>query len=205
MKRTLLGTLLVSSIIATSSYASTATALTQAQKDDLVFMYQEEKVARDAYMTLGDIYNQKVFTNIQKSEQRHMDKVKGLLEAYDIPVPVIEDTVGVFENEDLQALYDALVAQGEESLEEALKVGVAIEETDIADLEEREVDAPDDVVKVFDSLLKGSHNHLNAFNRQLDKLDDSAESTTDSVNDKKSTKSKKSKKNNKRRGHRHHR
>jgi len=205
MKKTLLGTLLFSSMLATYTHAATTTELTKAQKDDLVFMYQEEKVARDAYMTLGDIYNQKVFTNIQKSEQRHMDKVKGLLEAYDIPVPVIEDTVGVFENEDLQALYDALVAQGEESLEEALKVGVAIEETDIADLEEREVDAPDDVVKVFDSLLKGSHNHLNAFNRQLDKLDDSAESTTDSVNDKKSTKSKKSKKNNKRRGHRHHR
>jgi len=202
MKKTLLGALLFSSIIATSSYASTSTTLTQTQKDDLVFMYQEEKVARDVYTALDDVYHQKVFANITKAEQKHMDQVKGLLESYGIPVPVIEDTQGVFENEELQSLYDALVVQGEQSQEEAYKVGVLIEETDIADLEERMMDAPDDVVKVFGHLLKGSENHLRAFNRQLDKVYDNANSATKKKSN--SSKKNRSKKKSKRKGHRHH-
>jgi len=180
MKKTLLGTLLFSSMLATYTHAATTTELTKAQKDDLVFMYQEEKVARDAYATLGDKWGEAIFTNIESSEQSHMDAVKGLLEAYDIPVPVIEDSEGVFENEELQALYDALVAKGEKSLEDAYEVGVAIEETDIVDLEEKMVDAPDDVVKVFQNLLDGSNSHLAAFNRVLDALEEDSSSSSSS-------------------------
>ena len=141
--------------------------LTQEQKDDLVFMYQEEKVARDVYKTLGDIWGESVFFNIQNAEQKHMDAIKTLLDKYSIPVPVIEDTTGVFENAELQSLYDQLVEQGKVSLEEALNVGVLVEETDIADLEAKIVDTPDDIEAVFERLLEGSNHHLTAFNRVL--------------------------------------
>jgi hypothetical protein len=133
-------------------------------------MYQEEKVARDAYTVLSEKWGSRVFSNIKKSEQRHMDAIKRLLERHNIPIPAIEDETGVFENEDLQNLYNQLMEQGLSSEEEALKVGVAIEETDIADLEERMVGAPDEVVKVFKNLLRGSQNHLRAFNRTLERM-----------------------------------
>jgi len=147
---------------------TTVSTLTQEQIDDLVFMYQEEKMARDVYKTLGDTWGASIFYNIQSAEQNHMDAIKTLLVNYGIPVPVIEDTVGVFENQEIQALYDQLVSMGEESLTSAYNVGVLIEETDIADLEEKMADAPADVLQVYQTLLAGSYNHLAAFNRVID-------------------------------------
>jgi len=44
--------------------------------------------------------------------------------------------VGTFTNPELQELYDLLVETGSQSLADALRVGVAIEEIDILDLEE---------------------------------------------------------------------
>ncbi len=164
MKRTLLTALLGATLF--SSVASAET-LTEVQKDDLTYIYQEEKVARDVYRVLGNVWGENVFINIQESEQQHMDAVKGLLVQYSLPIPVIEDTTGVFENEELQSLYNELVAEGKKSKEAAYKVGILIEETDITDLEERMEDAPDDVVRVFSNLLSGSESHFRAFSRAL--------------------------------------
>ena len=142
--------------------------LTEEQKEDLLYMYQEEKVARDAYITLGNLWGERVFLNIQKAEQKHMDAIRSLLEKYTLPVPVVDDTIGVFDNEELQALYDELIEIGSVSSQEALNVGVMIEETDIADLEEKIVGAPADIAAVYSNLLQGSYSHLNAFTRALD-------------------------------------
>jgi len=80
------------------------------------------------------------------------------------------DTLGRFTNPDLQALYDKLVAQGNQSQSEEYKVGVIIEEVDIADLQ-RMIAALDpadsDIKDVYENLLHGSENHLRAFNRQV--------------------------------------
>ena len=145
--------------------------LTQKQQEDLQFMYEEEKLARDVYITLGNIWNTRVFSNIQNSEQRHMNSVKYLLNKYNVEVPVLSDDIGVFVNEEIQALYNELVEKGKESLKDALEVGVIIEETDIADLEEKKVGATADIQRVFDNLLKGSYNHLRAFNRNLQRVE----------------------------------
>jgi len=72
--------------------------------------------------------------------------------------------VGVFTNPDLQSLYNELVARGSQSLAEALKVGAAIEEIDILDLQERLAQTDNaDLQQVFNNLLSGSYNHLRAF------------------------------------------
>jgi len=150
-----------------NSNIQTAIELTQKQKDDLIFIYQEEKLARDVYTALEKIYNLRVFRKVKRSEQKHMNAVKNLLESYNIPVPVLSDDIGVFENEELQALYDELLEKGKQSRQDALEVGVAVEETDIADLEEKMEGAPSDVQRVFKNLLRGSNNHLRAFNANL--------------------------------------
>jgi len=145
--------------------------LSDTQKEGLLFMAEEEKVARDVYLHLSNTWGERVFSNIAKAEQKHMDAVERLLVRNKLEIPSTIDKQGVFENEELQALYDELIEQGDISLNDALEVGVAIEEKDISDLEEllNESPIPSDVERVYGRLLGGSFNHLNAFNRELTK------------------------------------
>lgn len=97
-----------------------------------------------------------------------MDAMKVLLDRYDIEDPIIDMTVGVFQNSQLQTLYDTLVAQGQGSIEESLKVGALIEELDIADLQKLSDGVQSDDLRVaYENLMLGSRNHLRAFSRQL--------------------------------------
>jgi hypothetical protein len=144
------------------------TRITKQQREDLKFMFQEEKLARDVYIALGEMWEQRTFLNIQKAEQSHMDAIKRLMEKYHVRIPVDEDALGEFSDENLQNLYNQLIEQGSDSLEEALEVGVLIEETDIDDLKERRKEAPRNIRRVYNKLLRGSYRHLDAFNRALD-------------------------------------
>lgn len=141
--------------------------LTDVVRDGLVYMREEEKVARDVYRALSQKYSARVFVNIPKSEQKHMDAVKRLLDRYGIEDPVGENGEGVFRNAELQKLYTDLVARGSVSLQEAYAVGRLIEETDIADLDKHlaEVDSNSDIAAVYAQLRVGSTNHLRAFSR----------------------------------------
>jgi Uncharacterized protein domain (DUF2202) len=76
--------------------------------------------------------------------------------------------VGVFADASLQALYNQLIAQGTPSLSAALKVGGAIEEIDIRDLQVHIAGTTrTDIKSVYSNLLNGSYNHLRAFARTL--------------------------------------
>lgn len=88
-----------------------ASAITQAEKDGLLQMREEEKLARDVYTALYAQWQLPVFGNIIKSEQTHMDAVKNLLTTFGLPDPAANQPAGVFTNPELQALYDDLVAQ----------------------------------------------------------------------------------------------
>jgi len=134
------------------------------EADGLAFMREEEKLARDVYLTLYEVWNMPIFQNIAGSESTHMDAVLTLLERYRLEDPSAGKAVGVFENPALQALYDELVNLGNQSLADALKVGAAVEEIDILDLEERLAQTErSDISMVYESLLKGSRNHLRSF------------------------------------------
>ena len=139
--------------------------LTTEQKETLLFMYQEEKVARDVYITLGELYpGENTFANIQISEQEHIDAVENLCIKYGVDISEVnEDIIGEFVLPELQEMYDGLIIAGRVSLIAALEVGELIEVTDIADLEEASIGMPADIVKVFTNLKNGSINHLAAF------------------------------------------
>lgn len=132
---------------------------------DLQYLVEEEKLAHDVYVTLGAAWDLPLFERIAASEVAHQDAVAELLQAHQIPDPR-QEGVGEFTNPDLQSLYDVLTARGLTSEEEAIQVGIIIEQTDIADLQSRIATAPADVVGVLESLLQGSENHLAAFERQ---------------------------------------
>jgi hypothetical protein len=142
--------------------------ITEHQAQELAYMWQEEKVARDVYTKLGEAYpNLRIFKNIAKSEQKHMDAVKRLLVRYEIPVPVVDETPGVFALEALQNLYNQLIERGLKSLKDGLTVGYDIEVLDIKDLEELIEGMPDNVQFVFGNLIRASYKHKDAFTRQL--------------------------------------
>ncbi len=145
-----------------------AFALTATESADLVFMKQEEKLARDVYRTLYARWGHPAFANISVSEQRHMDAVSALLLRYQISDPT-PTAPGVFTVPELQALYNSLVVEGSASLTDALEVGVLIEETDIADLQ-RVIAATREppIRQVLTNLMNGSYNHLAAFTSALD-------------------------------------
>lgn len=141
--------------------------LSEEEASALLYMREEEKLARDVYTALYEQWGATVFQTIASSEQTHMDSILVLIERYGLTDPA-STQAGVFTNPDLQALYTGLVTTGSQSLADALKVGGAIEEIDILDLEERlAVTDNADIQQVFNSLVNGSYNHLRAFSNTL--------------------------------------
>jgi hypothetical protein len=136
-------------------------------EEQLVYLIEEEKLAHDAYTVLYRKYGSSVFGNILKSESTHQSRVLSLLQARNIADPR-STVVGEFKNAELQVLYDTLMVQGNRSAEDAYKIGVAIEEKDIADISKQlATTADEDVIATLEALRSGSENHLRAFNRQL--------------------------------------
>jgi hypothetical protein len=138
----------------------------------LIFMREEEKLARDVYDFLFAQWNSISFDNISSSEQTHMDAVLALINKYELEDPAKNDIPGKFVNSDLQMLYNDLIEKGNLSQVDAFKVGAAIEEIDILDLQ-RELDTNvdnEDIIFTFENLLRGSRNHLRSFVQNLSKL-----------------------------------
>ena len=143
--------------------------LTEMEIEHITYIREEEKLARDVYLTLYEKYEVPIFANISESEQRHMDAVKRLIDKHGLEDPVEDDAVGKFTNPVFAELYIKLVAMGEMSYCDALQVGIDIEVLDIEDIEIAldDVEARD-VNRVFNNLLNGSYNHLNAFTSQYE-------------------------------------
>jgi hypothetical protein len=132
----------------------------------LTFIVQEEKLAHDLYVQLASTSGAQQFANIVNSESTHISLVQGLLVSYNIVDPTVGLAEGEFLDQDLQALYDSLLASGSVDRAGAIAAGIAVEEKDIADLEAMlATDLPSDVASVLERLLSGSQNHLAAFLR----------------------------------------
>lgn len=146
-------------------------SLSQMEKNDLLYMREEEKLARDVYLTLYETWGLAVFSNIASSEQSHMDAVLKLLRTYRLPDPATGNAIGEFTNPTLQSLHDQLMEKGRLSAMDALQVGGIIEETDMQDLLgaiERSDNA--DIGATYENLLCGSRNHLRSFARNLESM-----------------------------------
>lgn len=134
------------------------------EEQGLYVMREEEKLARDVYSALYGQWKLRPFSNIARSEQIHTTSVLTLLNRYSLTDPVGANGPGVFTNSLLQKLYNDLMAQGNISAVEALKVGAIIEEVDIADLQNHLKESDNaDIVYVYTNLMCGSRNHLRAF------------------------------------------
>jgi hypothetical protein len=139
-------------------------ALTADEKADLLYMREEEKLARDIYLKFDETFGSAPFALVAVSEQRHMDAMLKLLLKYGLADPAAGKLAGEFTDPELQALYDGLVAKGLTSELDALLVGGLIEEVDASDLAKAAArTAKVDIDRVYANLACGSRNHLRAF------------------------------------------
>ena len=147
-------------------FTSDSTSISQTERDGLILMREEEKLAGDVYAYFYAKYALRPFTNINKSEVQHSGAVLRLLTYFGIADPALTEA-GKFSNSDIQALYNKLTADGS-TAENALAVGAFIEEYDIADLRKLIAETQNaDIKKVYTNLLNGSYNHIKAFTRVL--------------------------------------
>jgi hypothetical protein len=136
----------------------------------LLEMKEEEKLAHDVYTFFYQKWGSQIFYNISQAEERHTNAVVLLLEYYGSDDVTVEDA-GIFSIDEFKTLYNNLVTAGSVSVEEAFKTGTLIEEMDIKDLKDAlEVVKNENIILVFENLLKGSRNHLRAFIRHLTSL-----------------------------------
>ncbi len=141
--------------------------LTAQEESDLIFLREEEKLARDVYLFSLDKYEEQIFQNISNSEQMHMDELLVLLEYYNIEDPA-QDEIGVFGNSELQVLYDELVMISDSSLVHAFTVGAIIEDLDISDIIHfQENTDKADILEAYDMLVCGSKNHIQGYTNKL--------------------------------------
>jgi len=156
-----------------SAAYSAAVTLSPEEEADLLFMREEEKLARDVYLTFYELYaDLTVFSNIASSEQSHMDAMLKLLKKYKLDDPAAGNEIGEFDDDTLQTLYDdTLIPWGEQSGLDALQVGALIEEKDMVDIQaaidrsqQGHIDA------VYATLLCGSRNHLRSFVQNIEAL-----------------------------------
>ena len=61
-----------------------AVQLTEAEENHILYMREEEKLARDVYLTLYELWGAEIFANISESEQQHMDAYLSGLEEADL-------------------------------------------------------------------------------------------------------------------------
>ena len=57
-------------------------SLSNQEIENLQFLKEEEKLARDVYLYSFDLYNQNIFKNISNSEQSHMNSVTVIMNKY---------------------------------------------------------------------------------------------------------------------------
>lgn len=142
---------------------SGVTALSESEAVELTYMREEEKLARDVYLLMHDLWTASIFDRIATSEQQHMDTMEKMVVKYNLADPVLPG-YGTFTDPDLQSKYDELVATGSESFVAGLFVGATIEEIDMVDIQYAiDVTSHIDLLTAYQHLLEGSKNHLRAY------------------------------------------
>lgn len=168
MKKILIATVLTLIMFSSCSNDNqNLTPLNQTEINDLKFLREEEKLARDVYLFSFNKYQVSIFDNISQSEQKHMNSVLNLLNRYGIQDSASSE-IGIFNNPDLQSLYTSLTSQSNISLVEALKVGATIEDLDINDIDDfiRNT-TKSDLLNVYNNLTCGSKNHIRSYTSEL--------------------------------------
>lgn len=143
-----LALLLAVALIVPTTFASSG------QTPTLQELYDEERTAMLSYQkAIEQFEGKRPFSNIKRSEERHMGFVKDLAQEKGIVLTETE-----------------IVVEDYKDFNTAIDIAIEIEKEDISVLEEmlKEEGLDDQTKAVYERLLKGSQNHLRAFERVKD-------------------------------------
>ena len=146
--------------------------LTEEEKEAIIYMREEEKLARDVYRELYKTTKSRVFENIPVSEKRHMDAFAQLIDRYDLEDPVKDESArGVFTNKEFEKKYKELIAKGKKSDKDAYEVGMMVEDINMFNLI-KYGNATDkaDLKLAYNTLLEQSKHHMTAFYKNLKRV-----------------------------------
>lgn len=133
---------------------------------DLIRLYEEEIFAHDLYVELAAVHPDIMpLRNIPHAELRHRDAMAAVLEKAGIPIPKSPKNRR-FRSAGLDDTYEDWLAEGRRSEAAACRVGVRLEELDIADLRAAAADFPAHA-RTLNQLEQASIRHLQAFHRNL--------------------------------------
>lgn len=143
-----------------------------AVKETLLFTREEEKMAHDVYAYAYSKYDLQVFENIISSESQHVAAVLTNMDRLNLDDPLDGSTTeGEFTIPAIQTLYAELIARVDISHQEAILVGLYIEDMDILDLQNAIKETNDDqLASLYENLMCGSKNHMRAFEGQASTL-----------------------------------
>jgi hypothetical protein len=149
------------------------TPLNEQEKKDLIYLREEEKLAKDVYLYAYSKYQNDIFLNIAKSEEKHIAAVLKLYDKFGIYDNANQQS-GLYNNQELQIIYTTLIEKIDISLIEALKVGATIEDLDIKDINDLISHTSNtNLLKVYGNLVCGSRNHIRSFTNLLNENNES--------------------------------
>jgi hypothetical protein len=86
--KNLLATGILTLGLCAGSFAQHVT-LSDKEKESILYMREEEKLARDVYDSMFVVWDMNPFANIRQSERRHLEMVKGLINDYKLNDPLL--------------------------------------------------------------------------------------------------------------------
>ena len=133
--------------------------ITQKQKQQLIYIYEKEKMIRDILLILNKKYHYKFMPYIAMLTQQHLYIFKKFFKKYNIPIPKDEQFVGKFDNMEIQKEYKILLEKSLQDKKMAAELSVGFMSDLIGLYYDVIYDAPKDIKRM---LLK-----LNAFNKKV--------------------------------------
>ena len=132
------------------------------EKQGILFLREEEKVISDFYKTIRTKWGNLVLENLDKSEKTHFDATSILIDKYSLADPVDQLAVGEFPSAGMQAYYNYLVTEGENSVEDIYKMASLAGEANIISLKNQlsSITNNQDFRLLYQNLIAATRNHL---------------------------------------------
>lgn len=148
--------------------------LKKEEKWVLLFLLEEEKMIRDLSYKFSKQYEDKIFEDIYKAENSHIDPIQKIVRDYNLDDPSSDKDVGEFHNPQIQKFYDEFLEQGEKNKTFALKALLKALERNVSGLNKNiNKTDKDGILFLFRNLKRSSKNHIRVL---IDKIDSQGES-----------------------------
>jgi hypothetical protein len=146
-------------------------SLSASERQTLLHLSEQEKLARDLYESLSETWRLDVFHTTSGSEDIHADALRTLLGRYKLFDPSQGLGRGEFSRVDLAERYGDLIARGRFSPVEALKAAASVEELEIEDMSRRLLDVQvPEIQSVLETVVSSDKHHLRSLVVALRKL-----------------------------------